>query len=79
VFARLSRGSCTACGARPLVWGSVGDELVRLVDAGQDGDAWLRRVGQGLGVNGSALMRLEAWRCDACGEVGVFGPLEVGP
>jgi hypothetical protein len=79
-FARLFRSSCTVCGSGRLTWGSVGDEVVRLVDAGQDPDPWLVQVGSGLGlVVGSRLLALDAWRCDDCGEFGVFGPLEVGP
>jgi hypothetical protein len=68
------------CGSGRLSWGSVGDEVERLVDAGQDGDVWLGEVAQGLGMRvGPALRGLDAWRCGTCGEVGVFGPLEVGP
>jgi hypothetical protein len=79
-IARLFRTSCTVCGSGLLAWGSVGDEVGRLVEAGQDADGWLSEVGQGLGmVNSVALLALDAWRCNDCGEVGVFGPLEVGP
>ena len=79
-FARLFRSSCTVCGSGRLSWGSVADEVGRLVDAGQDPDGWLTSVAQGVSVaSGPGLLRLDAWRCDDCGEVGVFGPVEVGP
>lgn len=79
-FARLFRSSCTVCGSARLTWGSVGDEASRLGDAGQDANDWLERVAQGVGVDvGPALLGLDAWRCGECGEVGVFGPVEVGP
>ena len=79
-FARLFRSSCTVCGSGRLSWGSVGDEVGRLVEAGQDADEWLRQVARGIGMlAGPGLLRLDAWRCGDCGEVGVFGPVEVGP
>jgi hypothetical protein len=75
-FARLFRSSCNLCGSGRLTWGSVSD----LVAGESNGDeGWLGRVAQGLGVDRSGLLGLEAWRCSDCGEVGVFGPLEVGP
>lgn len=64
------------CGSVRLAWGSVGD----LLDAGHQTDDWLSEVVQGLGMDGGpGLLALTAWRCDSCGEVGVFGPVEVGP
>ncbi len=79
-FARLFRSSCTVCGSERLSWGSVGDEVGRLVDSGQDPDNWLSQVARGVGLDvGPGLLALAAWRCLACGEVGVFGPVEVGP
>ncbi|WP_151082274.1 hypothetical protein [Nocardioides cynanchi] len=79
-FARLFRSTCTVCGSGQLGWGSVGDEVARLVDAHQDADDWLIQVAQGVGMGaGPGLLELDAWRCLDCGEVGVFGPLEVGP
>jgi hypothetical protein len=79
-FARLFRSNCTVCGSTSLTWGSVADEVGRLVDAGQDPDQWLNQVAQGIGLPvGPALWGLDAWRCGDCGEVGVFGPVEVGP
>jgi hypothetical protein len=75
-FARLFRTNCSVCGSGRLAWGSVGD----LGDADQDANGWLGQVAQGLGMDNSAeLLALDAWRCGECGEVGVFGPLEVGP
>lgn len=75
-FARLFRSSCSVCGSGGLAWGSVGD----VVGAGHQTDGWLSEVAQGLGLDvGPGLLALAAWRCSACGEVGVFGPVEVGP
>jgi hypothetical protein len=79
-FARLFRSTCTVCGSGRLTWGSADDEVGRLVAGGQDADSWLAQVARGLGlVVGPGLLALDAWRCDDCEEVGVFGPLEVGP
>lgn len=73
-FARLFRSSCSACGSERLIWGSLGEI------GGQEPDALLSEVGQGLGMGvGSGLLGLSAWRCGDCGELGVFGPVEVGP
>jgi hypothetical protein len=78
-FARLFRSRCNVCGSERLTWGSVG-EVGGLLDAGQDSNDWLSEVAQGLGMHvGPGLMALSAWRCDECGELGVFGPVEVGP
>ena len=66
------------CGSGRLTWGSVGDEVGRLVDAGQDPHDWLSELALSLGVDvGPGLLSLAAWRCEACGELGVFGPVEV--
>ena len=46
-FARLFRSTCTVCGSGRLTWGSVGDEVGRLLDAGQDPDDWLSEVARG--------------------------------
>lgn len=78
-FARLFRTTCSVCGSGRLAWGSVADEVGRLVEAGQDADKWLSEVARGLGIANSTALVLDAWRCGNCGEVGVFGPLEVGP
>jgi hypothetical protein len=79
-FARLFRSSCNVCGSSRLIWGSVGDEVGRLQRAGQDPAVWLDEVGQGLGISvGPTLLAFSAWRCGDCDEVGVFGPVEVGP
>ncbi len=68
------------CGSARLTWGSVGDEVARLRGAGQDPNDWLEQLGEGLGLDvGPVLLQLQAWRCGTCGEVGVFGPVEVGP
>lgn len=50
-FARLFRSSCTVCGSERLSWGSVGDEVGRLVDSGQDPDNWLSQVARGVGLD----------------------------
>lgn len=79
-FTRLFRSRCSVCGSDRLSWGSVGDEAARLHDDGQDSAAWVGEVAQGLGmVVGPALLSLDVWRCGDCGELGVFGPVEVGP
>jgi hypothetical protein len=79
-FARLFRSRCSVCGSDRLTWGSVNEQAGRLHDQGEDSEGWLGEVAQGLGMNvGPALLALDAWRCGDCGEVGVFGPVEVGP
>jgi len=50
------------CGSARLTWGSVRDEVGRLVDAGQDPNGWLVQVAQGVGVDvGPAPLDLDAW------------------
>ena len=64
----------------PSLLADLHDEVGRLVDSGRDPNDWLSQVARGVGLDvGPGLLALAAWRCLACGEVGVFGPVEVGP
>ena len=79
---RMFRQTCTVCSSSAIEWGSVGDRIADLEAEHGDWERineWLDDLAGGVGVQvGPALLALDSWKCSACGEYGVFGPVEVG-
>jgi hypothetical protein len=79
-FERIFRRDCTVCGSDRLWWGTVADEADRRTANGENPGPWLAGLGPDLGiVFGPVLLGLTVWRCEDCGKIGVFGPLQFEP